>query len=56
MDPVHAEGAFFQVCIYFVLLQGVQNLLNMMQAFCPSIVVDEDVIEIHHYKIIGERS
>jgi hypothetical protein len=27
----------------------------MMQVFCPSLVVDEDVIQIYHYKIIGER-
>jgi hypothetical protein len=27
----------------------------MLQVFHPSLVVDEDVIQIHHYKIIGER-
>jgi hypothetical protein len=26
----------------------------MLQAFLPFIVVDEDVIQIHHHKIIGE--
>jgi hypothetical protein len=55
MDPVHAEGSFFHVFILLVLSQGVQNLLNMMQVFHPSLVVDEDVIQIHHYKSIGER-
>jgi hypothetical protein len=39
-----------------VILQGVQNLLNMLQVFYPSFVVDEDVIQIHHYKRIGEMS
>jgi hypothetical protein len=39
MDPVHAEGAFFQVGVYIVLPQGVQNLLNMLQVFGPSLVV-----------------
>jgi hypothetical protein len=34
----------------------VQNLLNMLQVFRPSLVVDEDVIQIHHYKSIGEWS
>jgi hypothetical protein len=28
----------------------------MLQVLCPSLVVDEDVIQIHHYKIISERS
>jgi hypothetical protein len=56
MDPVHAEGAFFQVGIQFVLPQGVQNLLNMLQVFSPSLDVNENVIKIHHYKSIGEWS
>jgi hypothetical protein len=30
MDPIHAEGAFFQVGIYLVMSQGVKNLLNML--------------------------
>ena len=30
MNPVHAEGDFFQVAIELVLPQVVQNLLNMM--------------------------
>ena len=56
MDLLHAEGAFFQVGVELVISQGVQNLLNMMQMLCPSLVVNEDVIQIHHYKIIGEWS
>jgi hypothetical protein len=56
LDPVHAEGTFFQVGIYLVLPQGVKNLLNMLQVFYLSLVVDDDVILIHHYKSIGERS
>jgi hypothetical protein len=28
----------------------------MLQVFFPSLVVDEDVIQIHHQKIISERS
>ena len=55
MKHVHAKGAFLQVGVEFVLSQGVHNLLNMLQVFRPSLVVDEDVIQIHHYKIIGER-
>jgi hypothetical protein len=39
-----------------VLLQGVQNPLNMMQVFDPSLVVNENVIQIHQYKSIGEWS
>jgi hypothetical protein len=39
-----------------VLPQGVKNLLNMLQVFSLSLVVDEDVIQIHHYKSTGERS
>jgi hypothetical protein len=38
-----------------VLPQSVQNLLNVLQVFHSSLVVDEDVIQIHHYKRIGER-
>jgi hypothetical protein len=30
MNPVHAEGAFFQVGVELVLPQGVQNLLNII--------------------------
>jgi hypothetical protein len=56
MDPVHAEGAFFQVAILLVLPQGVQNLLNMLQVFIPSLFVNENVIHTQHYKIIGEWS
>jgi hypothetical protein len=39
-----------------VLSQGVQNLLNMLQVFGPSLAVNENVIQIHHYKSIGEWS
>jgi hypothetical protein len=35
--------------------QSVKNLLNMLQVFHPIVFVDEDVIYIHHHKIIGER-
>jgi hypothetical protein len=28
----------------------------MMQVLCPSLVVNENFIQIHHYKIIGEWS
>jgi hypothetical protein len=56
MSPVHAEGSFFQVGVELVLPQGVKNLLNMMQVLFPSLVVNEDVILIHHYKSIGEWS
>ena len=48
MNLVHVEGEFFQVGIEFLLLQGVHNLLNMVQVFFPSIFVNEDVIQIHH--------
>jgi hypothetical protein len=44
MNFFHAEGAFFQVGVELVLPQGVQKLLNMLQVFCPSLVVNEDVI------------
>jgi len=27
----------------------------MLQVFCPTIFEDEDVIQIHHHKRIGER-
>ena len=40
MDPVHAEGAFFQVGVYLVMSQGVQNLLNMLQVFGLSLVLN----------------
>jgi hypothetical protein len=56
MNPIHAEGEFFQVGVELVLSQGVQNLLNTLQVSCPSLVVNEDVIHIHHYKSIGEWS
>jgi hypothetical protein len=39
-----------------VLPQGVQILLNMLQVFGPSLAVNENVIQIHHYKSIGEWS
>jgi hypothetical protein len=44
MDPVHAEGEFFQVGVYLVMLQGVKNLLNMLQVFIPSLDLNENVI------------
>jgi hypothetical protein len=56
MDLVHAKRAFFQVGVYLVLSQGVQNLLNMLQVFDQSLDVNENVIQIHHYKSIGEWS
>jgi hypothetical protein len=28
----------------------------MLQVFCPNLVVNENVIQIHHYKSIGEWS
>jgi hypothetical protein len=55
MDPLYVEGEFFQVSIWILLSQSVQNLLNMLQVFCHSLVVDEDVIQLHHHKIISER-
>jgi hypothetical protein len=48
MDLVHAEGACFQVGIFLMLPQGVQNLLNILQVFGPSLFVNENVIQIHH--------
>jgi predicted metalloenzyme YecM len=39
-----------------VFPQGVQNLLNMLQVFLTRLVVNHNVIQIHHYKIIGEWS
>jgi hypothetical protein len=56
MNHVHAEGEFFQVGIDLVLSQGVQNLLNMLQVLFPSRVVNDDDVQIHHYKIISEWS
>jgi hypothetical protein len=56
MNLVHVEGEFFQVGVELVLLQGVQNLLNMLQVFFPSLVLNEDLIQINHYKSIGEWS
>jgi hypothetical protein len=56
MNPVYAKGEFFQVDVELELWRGVQNLLNMLQVFFPSLVVNEDVIQIHLYKIIGEWS
>jgi hypothetical protein len=44
LDLVHAEGSFFQFGIWLVLLQRLQNLLNMLQVFGPSLVVNENVI------------
>ena len=40
----NAEGAFFQVGVKLVLIQGVQNLLNILQVFGPSLVVNENFI------------
>ena len=54
MDLVHAKGGFLQVGVELVLSESVQNLMNMLQVFFPSLVVNEDVIQIHHYKSIGE--
>ena len=39
-----------------MLSQGVQNLLSMMQVFSPSLIVNENVIQIHQYKSNGEWS
>jgi hypothetical protein len=39
-----------------VLSQGVQNLLDILQVFSQSLVVNENVIQIHHYKSVGEWS
>jgi hypothetical protein len=38
-----------------VLLQSVQNKLNVIQVFLPILFEDEDDIQIHHHKGIGER-
>jgi hypothetical protein len=37
-----------------VLPQSVENMLDMLQVLNPSVVVDEDVIQIHHHKRISE--
>jgi len=54
LDHVHVEGAFFQIGIYLVLPQSVQNLLNVLQVFCPIVVEDKNVIQIYNHKGIGE--
>jgi hypothetical protein len=54
LDHVHAKGSFFQVGIYLVLPQSVQNLLNTPHVLLPSSVEDEDVIQIYHHKRVGE--
>jgi hypothetical protein len=41
---------------YSLLPQSVWNLLNVLQVFRPILVEDEDVIQIHHNKILGEIS
>jgi hypothetical protein len=37
-----------------VLLQSVEDLLNVLQVFFPTLVEDEDVIQIYNHKGIGE--
>jgi hypothetical protein len=38
-----------------MLPQSVKNLLNMLQVFLPTLVEDEDVIQIDHNKRTSER-
>jgi hypothetical protein len=49
------EGAFLQIWTYLVFPKSVQNLLNVLQVLHPILAKDEDVIQIHYHKIIGER-
>ena len=35
-----------------MLPQGVKKMLNMLQVFCPSPTINENFIEIHHYKVL----
>jgi hypothetical protein len=37
-----------------VLPQSLQDLSNILQVFHPTLVEDEDVIQIYHHKRIGE--
>ena len=46
MDLTHAKGAFFQVGTHFVLPKGLKDLSNVLQVFFPTLVEDEDVVEI----------
>jgi len=56
LDPVHSKISFFQVGIKLVLLQSAQNLLNMPHVLLPCSTKDEDVIQIHYHKGVGEGS
>jgi hypothetical protein len=40
LDPVHAEGSFFQVGIYLLFPQSAQNLLNTQHVLLPSSIED----------------
>jgi len=50
LDLAHAKGAFRQVGTQFVLLKGLKDLPNVLEVFFPTLVEDEDVIQINHHE------
>jgi hypothetical protein len=56
MSKEHFSKLVYSCATATAVEYGVQNLLNMVKVFLPSLVVNENVIQIHHYKSISEWS
>jgi len=46
----HAKSAFLQIGTQLVLSQCLENLSDVVEVLFPTMVEDQDVIQVYHYK------
>jgi hypothetical protein len=46
----HAKGAFLQIGTQLVLPQCLEDPSDVVEVLFPSLVEDQNVIQVHHYK------
>ena len=50
----HAKSALVQIGTQLVLLQCLEDLSDVVEVLFPSLAEDQDVIQVHYYKLVGE--
>ena len=50
LNLVHAKSALVQIETQLVLLQCLEDLSDVVEVLFPSMVEDQDVIQVHYYK------
>ena len=54
MNLGHAKSVLLQIGTQLVLLQCLEDMLDVVEVLFPSLAEDQDVIQVHYYKQVGE--